>query len=620
MLPRMATPTRGPGGSSKPRRGRSKDVETGRVRVHDPFELIRWLALSQPDPRKALAELVQNSLDAGAKKVRITRVRRKGVPCLEIRDDGEGVIPELDRNEALRYIATHVGHSRKRSLSPQQRLELMTQGQYGIGLLGFWTLGDALEIRSSVPGQKPYRLILYRDRDKFVIEPMRGKLAFDERWTEVVVVGLNKDASTAVTARRASDYLASELRGQLLERDVEVVVEDRIARGRSAKSMVVRPPLFLGTRLEGLGPLEVRGYASIRLDVYLVGDDSDDDGDAVKPLALYSSGTLVAGSFEELAALGLDHAPWTDRRLTGLVEFPQLQIAPGSRRGVVLDAVAHEFAAALVEKEPVLMGILEARERERVETLEKNMVRDLQRALRDFYRQRPRYTMLPTRTDAVTGDGDAVQEGEAMPGVHARADEDSESQELTGDETTEPASLFPPGPLEGIVVVPARVRLEVNAQRKMRAVAVDTDGRAVEAPVTFVWELFGDTGTVDANDDTDSRALFTAGTVAAEGILSVTARSNGTETSTAVPVEVVEHLPAATPDEGIPEPELVDQPSARPALKLRYLALLFSKEVVVRSTRDPRLGEPLEQMVEVAAYADRQLTERPPRGRRRTKR
>jgi hypothetical protein len=34
------------------------------VRVHDPFELIRWLAYSQPDPRKALAELVQNSLDA----------------------------------------------------------------------------------------------------------------------------------------------------------------------------------------------------------------------------------------------------------------------------------------------------------------------------------------------------------------------------------------------------------------------------------------------------------------------------------------------------------------------------------------------------------------------------
>lgn len=69
-------------------RGRpSPDVKKGRLRVHDPFELIRWLALSQPDPRKALAELVQNSLDAGARSIRVTRLREKGLPCLKIRDE-----------------------------------------------------------------------------------------------------------------------------------------------------------------------------------------------------------------------------------------------------------------------------------------------------------------------------------------------------------------------------------------------------------------------------------------------------------------------------------------------------------------------------------------------------
>lgn len=88
-------------------------------------------------------------------------------------------------------------------------------------------------------------------------------------------------------------------------------------------------------------------------------------------------------------------------------------------------------------------------------------------------------------------------------------------------------------------------------------------------------------------------------------------------------------------DEGIPEPELVEQPGAgwrsrvrdgrwqvnaahpeyrairhSPALKLRYLAMLFAKEVVLRSTQDPRLDQPLEQLVEIAAYADRNLTGR----------
>jgi hypothetical protein len=212
------------------RRRGTKGVTRGRLKVHDPFELVRWLALSQPDPRKALAELVQNSLDAGARSIRVLRQTKRGTPCLTIWDDGEGVIPELDRPEALKYIATHIGHSRKRTLTPQQRLELMTQGQYGIGLLGFWSLGEMLEIRTAMPGQKPFRLVLYRDRPQYKIEPLRGKLAFEDRFTEVVVVGLAKEASTAVGARRAADYLASELRGQLLMRPVEV----GFARGRNS--------------------------------------------------------------------------------------------------------------------------------------------------------------------------------------------------------------------------------------------------------------------------------------------------------------------------------------------------------------------------------------------------
>src|SRR3989442_8854380 len=166
-------------------RRKTKDVVEGRLRAQDPFELIRWLALSQPDPRKALSELVQNSLDAGASSIRITRVREKGVPCLRILDDGEGVIPEMDRREAIEYIATHVGHSRKRSLSPRERLQLMTQGQYGIGLLGFWSLGATLEMRTVVPGQKPHRLVLHRDRPEFKIEPLRGRLPLRECWTEI---------------------------------------------------------------------------------------------------------------------------------------------------------------------------------------------------------------------------------------------------------------------------------------------------------------------------------------------------------------------------------------------------------------------------------------------------
>src|SRR5215475_6766053 len=87
----------------------------------DPFDLIRWLARTQNDPRKAVAELVQNSIDARATAIRIERRRIKGQPALVIRDDGEGVLPGLARDEALRFLGTNIGHSHKLGLSAAER-------------------------------------------------------------------------------------------------------------------------------------------------------------------------------------------------------------------------------------------------------------------------------------------------------------------------------------------------------------------------------------------------------------------------------------------------------------------------------------------------------------------
>src|SRR3989442_6141100 len=149
---------------------------TGNLRPADPFELIRWLARSQNDPRKALAELVQNSLDASAGRVQIIRARERSMTALHVIDDGSGVLPELSREEALAYIATHIGHSRKRNLTPEQRRELMLQGKYGIGLLGFWSIGVELEMRSQVAGGEPWALRMWDEKPNFDVAPLRGRL------------------------------------------------------------------------------------------------------------------------------------------------------------------------------------------------------------------------------------------------------------------------------------------------------------------------------------------------------------------------------------------------------------------------------------------------------------
>ena len=361
--------------------------------------------------------------------------------------------------------------------------------------------------------------------------------------------------------------------------------------------------------------------------------------------------------------------------MTGLVDFSELRVAPGSRRGVIPDEVAHAFATALVEIEPVLSSLVETKESERAEQLDKTVIRDLQRAFRDFFKKRPSYTMLPTEKKG-EGASEAVSAG-----IPAQEVELGDAPFTEEENATAPA-LFPPGPLESVAVSPQRLVVAINEEATVRAKTLDADGRAIPDGIELTWELWGQVGNLRELDDVARRAVLVAGETLSEGILSVYAKQASTksEASAAVPVEVVEEIatssdkgipaavpvevveeiatssdkgiPAAVPvevveeiatssDKGIPEPELVDQAgakwrsrvleerwqvntghpdyranSSRPALKLRYLAMLFAKEIVLRSTQDPRLTEPLEQMVEVAAYADRQLTEKPPRGPR----
>jgi hypothetical protein len=93
-----------------------KRERRGKLKIGDDWNAITIIALSQSNPLKAIAELVENCIDAKASSVTITRGREHGRHLLAIRDDGEGVARDADGRPDFHYVATHICDSIKRRL------------------------------------------------------------------------------------------------------------------------------------------------------------------------------------------------------------------------------------------------------------------------------------------------------------------------------------------------------------------------------------------------------------------------------------------------------------------------------------------------------------------------
>jgi Histidine kinase-, DNA gyrase B-, and HSP90-like ATPase len=604
---------------------------TGNLRPADPFELIRWLARSQNDPRKALAELVQNSLDAGARRVQIVRARERGTTTLHVLDDGEGVLPEVTREEALGYIATHIGHSRKRNLTPEQRRELMLQGKYGIGLLGFWSIGTDFEMRSQVNDSEPCVLRLTEDQPKFSIERLRGRLPLQGTWTEVVVRQLHRPAFVSLGARRIADYLAAELRGQLLARPVVLTVHDRVARGRAPKLLHVQPVRYPGQPL-ALPEVIDTARGPLRVELYLLPEGAAEPG----RVTVSCAGTVVYDDLCEFELVDFRRPPWSSGRVTGMVDFAAFEVAPGTRRGVQPDAAAVAFAEAVQQLEEPIQAML-AHEQERLASqLEADLLKQLQRAFRDLPHLAPEYDFFAVRDEAVREPDAASAPAGAVAGAAAEAAPLGVAEPAPGEtapgevgEPEEAVELFPPGPLATVEILPPMARVSVLGSRGLRAHARAADGREIREPMAFTWACSSEHSRVDGRD---RQATFYAGEELETVTVWVVATQGDRHTSAEAAIEVVEERPERAPQAGIPQPEFINEAtgnwrsrfqdgrwqvnaghrdyliaSESSRRKLRYLTALLAKEIVLHSFPHPQHATVLERMVEVLTITDRRL-------------
>lgn len=187
---------------------KAKTNEHGKLKIGDDWNAIRIIALSQSNPLKAIAEFVENSIDANAKTITITRGREHGAHYLAIKDDGNGVPRDADGLPDFKYVATHICDSIKRRLKADGNGTGL-QGEFGIGLLSFWTVGDTLTMTSTGADQRTYQMTMRKGDPRYDVSLRR--VLFPEKGTELRISALLEGIRT-LSGEKIQWYLASELR------------------------------------------------------------------------------------------------------------------------------------------------------------------------------------------------------------------------------------------------------------------------------------------------------------------------------------------------------------------------------------------------------------------------
>jgi signal transduction histidine kinase len=603
-----------------------RDPSRVRLQPADAFDLIRWLARSQSDPRKAVAELVQNAIDANARAIVVERRRRGKRAALIVRDDGDGIRPDEDRETALRYVATHIGRSHKRNLSPRERHEQIVAGQYGIGLLGFWSIGHRMDIRSRVGGSPTWLLRLVEDEPSAEIVPAPPAIDAPATFTEIVIGELHAAALRPLAVRRLAEYLGAELRGQLIASRVAIEVREIDSRGQLVDRVAVVPRRFDGTRLDVSAQIAVPGHSPITVELYHASSGACG-------VELTCAGTVIADRLADLAALGLDRAPWNDPAIAGTIEFAGFAVPPGSRRGVIPDAAAAAFIAALAQIEPHVQAALDRQLSQRHAASERQLLSELRRALRGL-RDRLPHLELPAPIAGRGGpNGERAADPFAARAAPAREPTDHvpEGEPGPGDGPEQPVigpHLLPPGPAARVQLSPDPIRLWPGGARRVRAIVTDVHGQTIAA--TTSWTVSSPHVSMDG--DGGARTIALAELADADHyVVTVVAEASGGTASTTADIVVIDGPPVGGPGAGIPEPVLVDEPGSNwrsrlssgawhvnightdyralggdPRARLRYIVALFAKDVTVATTH--AANEPvLDQMIDVLAHAERNL-------------
>ena len=461
------------------KQGASSTGESGSLKIGNSWNAITIIALSQNSPLKAIAEFVENSIDAKATHITIVRGKKQGEHYLKVMDDGEGIAD-------FKYVATHIGDSIKRKLKSQGMEGI--QGEFGIGLLSFWTVGEQLTMTSTLEGGETMRLRLVKNNPGYNILPVRSLI--DRKGTELHIQPLLSGVRQ-LTGEKMQNYLASELRDRITTSGVTIRILDRSRR----KDLIVEPRKFEGRLLHQL-PVQKNPFGEIYCELY-VNEPSPDN-----QIGVYKQGTRVLPSIAELDQFRT--FPWNSGYLQGIIDASFLQLTPGTRDGIILDDQYQSFVTSLEPLSAELAAIVETEKNAEEEVASRQIFKRVRKALAEAILLLPQEEYNWMKVYAGTSAGKkgrssiesvALREGE-MPDMVVH-DVSSAGPGLEG--MGNPAEEMP-GPLHKARIVPASSIVKVGDGKNLRLVAKDRKGSVIDGGLEVSWSIADGCGTLDTEE------------------------------------------------------------------------------------------------------------------------
>ena len=611
-----------PGSKRKKKR---KGVRSGKLRIADHWNAISIIAKSQANPLKAVAEFVENSIDARAKQIVIVRGKKKGAFYLKISDDGEGVPKDKHGLPDFRRVATHICDSIKRQFKSEGPGGI--QGEFGIGLLSFWTVGEKLSMTCCGADGNPYQMTMAKDVPDFSITKRRILLPFKGTDLEIypLLPGLR-----SLTGEKIQRYLASELRDRIRKTGVTVKVIDRTGR----KEYVVVPRQFTGRLLHDLAPAET-AEGDMYLEIYL------SDPASGNRVGLYRRGTRVLASLTELDQF--DKEPWTAGYLQGIVDAPFLSLTPGTRHGIIRDERFDTFCRAMGPVEEQLQNIIEEQRKAEEERSSRLVLRRVQRALKEAFLRLPQedydwFDIYGKQSRAKPGRlfSSGPIRGESREKKNGERENSEHDPDLFDDDGGKQFFEYA-GPLFSALISPKSSVVSVDKRKPYRVVCRDRSRRIVSENLEYRWTIIDGEGRLDQNDR--ESITFVAPPEPCLTTLEVIVRQGDTTCRDEALITVTDSLMDQPSDtgkahKGLPGYTYRRAPGEtwrsrydeaknvivinnghrdfvyagkKKSRKLRYICRLFCKELVHHNFPGMQSNDILERMIELSLYTEEHL-------------